>query len=187
MNIVGSDKLKWYKLITLMFLTMIIFTSCISEKSTIKDNVENIPNKMEEKIEEDHNYKIYKNETYNFTVEYPENWKTLEAETYEGNEEYEASPDGGISIYVENDETEKIYIFGQSGKIAAETPNCEKKEFTTDNGTKGVLFITEDNNRYMIHLVLDEGFYGAALNLSKDCYNKNKDKIIRILKSIRIL
>ncbi|RKD22388.1 hypothetical protein SAMN02745883_00769 [Caminicella sporogenes DSM 14501] len=88
---------------------------------------------------------------------------------------------------MENDETEQIYVFGQSGKISVGTPNCEKKDFITDNGTKGILFITETDDRYMIHLVLDDSFYGAALNLSKDCYNRNKNRIIRILKSVRIL
>lgn len=165
---------------------MLVFTSCIPQKSTIKNDTENVKLNKDENLKENIEYKIYKNKTYNFTVEYPKQWKVLESGQYDGNEEHEASPDGGILIYAENDETEQIYVFGQSGKISAETPNCEKKDFVTDNGVKGILFITETDDRYMIHLVLDEGFHGAALNLSKDCYNRNKDQIIRILKSIRI-
>jgi len=45
----------------------------------------------------------------------------------------------------------------------------------------------EDDDRYTVDLILDEGFHGAILDLSKECFEKNKEQINKILKSIKIL
>lgn len=146
-----------------------------------------IQEKQDEKIVLDNNLNTYKNENFGFSVEYPANWKTKEEETWESNEEYEGSPDGGINIYVGNDESEKIYIFGQCGHISLGNSETKRNKFVANNGVEGTLVIEEINDRYEIYLILGEGFHGAILDLSKQCFDENKELIINILKSINIL
>ncbi len=191
-----------YKLVSVILLCfIIIFTACSTSKATKDENSNIIRNDIkdqednherilnsEEEGEIKENLKTYENEGFRFSVKYPSDWKTVEAETWEGNDQYEGSPDGGITIYVESDETESIYVFGQSGpKGIPMSDSIIREEFATETGIEGFLLKLESDERYMMYLILDDGFYGAILNLSKDCYDRNKNQIINILKSIDIL
>ncbi|WP_432407596.1 hypothetical protein [Wukongibacter sp. M2B1] len=160
-------------IMSLISMTL-FFTPCIQEK-------------QDEKIVLDNNLKTYKNEDFGFSVEYPENWKIEEKKPWGGDENYEGSTDSGINIYVGNNKDESIYIFEQSWFINVEDFETLKEEFVTDGGVKGSLFINIVDNRYIIDLILGEGFNGAYLYLSKECFDKNKEQIFSVLRSIKIL
>jgi hypothetical protein len=153
--------------IIITIMTLIISTSCNSGKLVIKNYTENTYNNEEQKVY--HEYKQYKNNSFQFSVEYPNNWKMNENNGYAGNEVYEGSPDIGISIYVENNETDEIYIYRQCGKIAFDFQSLQKYDFMFNNGTKGILSVEETKDRIFIQLILEDEFHGVVIDVSKEC------------------
>jgi hypothetical protein len=45
----------------------------------------------------------------------------------------------------------------------------------------------EHDGMMQMYLVLDEGFHGAAVDVGLDSYTRNKEIIIKMFKSIKIL
>ena len=67
-----------------------------------------------------------------------------------------------------------------------DNPGFQKEPFTTKDGLKGTLSKTEIDGKIVIYLVLDEGFHGASLRVSNKYFNDNKERIMEVLKSIKI-
>lgn len=140
------------------------------------------------------NPKVYVDEKFRFSVQYPADWKTKIEETWEATAEREASPDGGINIYINGDENERIYVLGQHGHYypVSKGENYKEDEFTTLDGVKGTLYYDSpydyerSKGRKTIYLVLGEGFHGAYLTISDEILKQYNDEILSILKSIKI-
>lgn len=131
--------------------------------------------------------KIYINNKFKFSVEYPKKWNAQDEVYYEATVEHSASPDGGINIYLEDKKDEKIYVYGQDGHINFENHDFQRESFTTNNGLNGRLFSKEMDGKKVIYLILDEGFHGAYINIRSETFNQNKEQIMDVLKSIKIL
>lgn len=86
-----------------------------------------------------------------------------------------------------SEKEEKLYIFGQVGHLTSSYPGFKKEKFSTNSGLTGELLSKEANSKIEIHLVLDEGFHGATINIKSNSYVQNKEQIMDTLKSIQIL
>lgn len=185
--------------ITLLCLTMTFFTSCTQqEKDSEVENSNRIQNEQVKNKDalkdKDKKLKTYINKVYNFSVDYPEDWKIKEDEEYISSETHEGSTELGITIYVENKEDDEIYICRHFRPFEIEGTTLKKEElaseeFITTQGKKGSIYYKDfqDDNKHLIILVLDGGDYTAQVDISKDSLNKNKGQIMKILKSMKIL
>lgn len=131
---------------------------------------------------------IFSDKRFNFSVEFPKNWNSEIETTWDATPTQEASPDGGVDIYVEGVKDDKIEVYGQNGHIGIlPLPNFKKTEFVTNSGLKGMLYSQTTENRKEIYLLFDEGFHAVHINVSSDCFKSNEKKIMDILKSINII
>ena len=81
---------------------------------------------------------------------------------------------------------ETIYVFGQFGHINLDSAGYQREEFTTDYGLKGSLLSKEIEGKMQAYLILNDGFLGAHLSISAECFNQNKKQIMAVLRSIKI-
>lgn len=129
----------------------------------------------------------YEDEEFDFSVEYPSYWEGVPEETWVASEEREASPDGGINIYINGNEDDYIYILGQKGHWSKPNENgYVEKSFSTIDGEKGIIYEQSDESEYIGYLVLEEGFHGAVMRMSKEIYEENQDTINKVLTTIKI-
>ena len=127
----------------------------------------------------------YQDAHFKFSVDYPSDWKTAESQWWPATSDSEASPDSGIIIYIEDNDNENIYVFGQEGPVSGNITSPQEN-FVTLNMVQGKLSFTKIDNEYEIWLVLGEGRYGAIIHVSEACFTRNKAQILGILKSIKI-
>lgn len=92
---------------------------------------------LTEKIDEATN--VYINNRFEFRVEYPAEWNVKEEAFFEASLEHNTSPDEGITIYINNEKDDTIYVFGQSGHINIESPGFLREDFITNSGLRGDL------------------------------------------------
>lgn len=130
--------------------------------------------------------KIYKDKRFDFSVEYPVEWTAIMETFIEPTAEHNASPDSGINIYVDGKQIEKIYVFGQVSHIRPTIDGFHREEFTTNSGLKGHLYSDEIDGKRHIDLILGEGYHGAHIRISPECFNQNKEQIMEVLKSVKI-
>lgn len=128
---------------------------------------------------------IYVNNKFNFSVEYPVKWNIKEEEYYEATIERNASPDGGIYIFVESKPDETIYVYGQLGHGDIDAPYFQRESFATNSGMKGSLLSNEIDGKKIIYLNFNDFYIRASLHISIECFNQNKEQIMDILKSIK--
>ena len=131
--------------------------------------------------------KTYIDQRFNFSVDYPEKWYAKMEYFLEATVEHNASPDSGINIYVDSKQDEKIYVFGQVSHISPTIDGFHREEFTTNSGLKGHLYSDEIDGKRHLDLILGEGFHGAHIRISAECFNQNKEQIMKVLKSIKIV
>ncbi|MNW48136.1 hypothetical protein D3C74_254860 [compost metagenome] len=129
----------------------------------------------------------YKDKTFNFIVHYPAGWSSVIEETWEGTEERESNPDGGIIIYVESNKDDSIRVFGQHGHISLPTEGFVQEDFYTSSGEKGLLFSNELMDEKEIYFIMDSGFNGAHIRVSNDSFKRNEEKIMNVLRSIELI
>jgi hypothetical protein len=129
----------------------------------------------------------YTNSKYKFSVTFPKSWGHEFEKTWEATSQQEASPDGGIRIYIEGNKEEMIYVYGQNGHIGVFQEASKREEFFTDSNIKGELSSVSTDGKQDIHLVLGDGFNGAHVYVSEECFNSNKDEIFNLLKSIELI
>ncbi len=189
---------KKSSILTLFIVICFLFSGCYEKDNTSDNSYSNTDEittkgsnstlaeqtRDEETINE--NMKTYKNERFGYSVEYPENWSSKEVGTKETTSENELSPDGGIEIYPDKKEDERIYVYGQIGHINIPSVNTQE-EFVTNDGVSGTLYIDEYNGKKIMNLVLGEGFIGANINVSLDCFKQNEKQIADLMKSIKKL
>jgi len=62
-----------------------------------------------------------------------------------------------------------------------------KETFTTSDKVKGELSYVKRNRSFYIYFTLGEGaFYGAQIRVSEDLFNRYKEHLYGILKSIKV-
>ncbi len=122
-----------------------------------------------------------------FSVDFPEDWTSMVEETWEATSEREASPDGGINIYIDGNVENKIYVYWQNGHISYPQGSDEKDIFTTDDGLNGELYEQAEDKRVKVQVIYGEGFHGAHVDVSEACYKHYKNEILEVIKSMKIL
>lgn len=163
-------KRKKYVVLILFFITICIM---LFVGNTQKGNYNN-------KIQ------TYSNKNINFSVEFPNNWDSKISERLESTPTQDASPDGGIEIYVEGNKEDLIYVYGQIGHVNFPNTNCDSTKFVTSHGNKGILYTERVSDRKDMHLIFDEGFHAAHIYVSSSCFKKNEKKIMDLLTSINL-
>lgn len=129
--------------------------------------------------------KTYYNERFDFCVDYPSTWESL-SDNVARSDTGDGDPQSGILIYIENDKSNWICVYGQNGHIGIPPQGLESEEFSTDQGVRGDIMYRRSEGNVTIYLVLSDGVYGASINTSEKAFEKNKQYILGILKSIRL-
>jgi hypothetical protein len=183
--------MKIYKFIILLVVPLILCAFCSGCNSIAKTNVTSEPGNSESRMslikESDKFTNIYINNKFKFSVAYPKKWTAHEDVYNAGTNEQNASPDGGLNIFVKGKQDEIIYVYGQVGHIVIPEPDFQRDDFTTNSGLKGTLSSKEIDGKKVIYLILDEGFIGAYLNIKTEHFDQNKNEIISILRSINLI
>ncbi len=132
------------------------------------------------------NKKTYVDKQYKFKVNYPGDWTVKITKRWEATNEHEASPDGGIYIYPDKNKTNTVFIYGQYGKINVDDYLVlNNQEFSIDKENKGILYYDYKDGKTILFLLLDDGLHAAHIEVSDECFSKNKQQIFNILKSIK--
>jgi hypothetical protein len=155
--------------------TLLFLSSCANTQTEANENNESI---------EDIN--TYTDEKFKFSVDYPQKWSTKTIKGSDSSAQVEALPDSGIEIFIENNQDEKIYVFGQNGHINIPyEDNAKEESFTTDSGLEGKIIFKDHNGKKDINLILGDGFIGVHANLTSTVYKEYEIQIKEIFKSIR--
>lgn len=159
-----------YVFLSLFFITIfIIFLVCNTEEGNYNNKVQ-----------------TYSDRNTNFSVEFPNSWDSKISERLGSTPTQDASPDGGIEIYVDGNKDERIYVYGQIGHVSFAKANTDSTEFVTSHGNKGILYTERVSDRKDMHLIFDEGFHAAHIYVSFSCFKKNEKKIMALLTSINL-
>lgn len=129
----------------------------------------------------------YYNKEHDFSVEYPAVWDVFVEDPTAETDLPNGDPQNGINIYVESNQDNWIYVYGQHSHIALPPPGLGDG-FTTTEGVFG--YIKEDSYTdevRMIYLVLGgDRDVGAIIHVNEKVFDENKGQILGILKSIKI-
>lgn len=129
----------------------------------------------------------YEDDECSISVQVPKEWNCKTVESYAGDENTEGSPDSGIEIYIDGDDSSDIYIFRQVGKIEALTQDVESSSsFENQTGLKGTYYKMKDSERVSDLIVFDNAFYGVSITMDESLYERNEKKIDSLLDSIGI-
>lgn len=201
--------MKWlasFKLVVLVLSILILLPVC----STINENNSNEPygthgnqitststgdevtlEKTESKLFADiskytiENPKAYSNDEFKLSVDYPAEWE-VSIDGKSSPDLPDGDPQRGISIYVESNKNDLIYVYHQFGHIGLLTDGFTSENFTTTAGVKGKILYQKSQENIKIYLVLGDAFNGAIIKMSETSFQKNKGQILGILKSIKI-
>lgn len=149
------------------------------------------PEKSESKLFEDiseytmENPKTYSNDEFRLSVDYPAAWEVL-IDGKSSPDLPEGDPQHGISIYVDSNKSDLIYVYHQLGHIGLLADGFTSENFTTADRVKGKILYQKSEGNINIYLVLGDGFNGAIIKMSETSFEKNKDQVLGILKSIKI-
>ncbi len=166
-------KIRKKKLLVLLLLVPILtMTSC----------------KMEEYSKYTFHYEYVTGKQY-FSFEYPRNWEVKEDQVSKGNELLDGTPDFGVTIYMDSDKDNNIYIFeGISPNMYRDKTYLEE-DFIVDGTKRGKIYSKEDNDTIYKLITFDDKGSNHAYRFShiraeKKFYNKNKKRINKVLESI---
>lgn len=144
------------------------------------------------------NPETYYDDDYKFSVEYPSAWKVAKSKQEIDTVTPDGSPEQGISISVDNEELFKpeenryfnsiyVYHFVSHIDVSDFEDKLTKEVFTTTQKVKGELSYVKREGYLHIYLTLGEGaFYGTQIRISEALFEKNKEQVYGILKSIKI-
>lgn len=129
----------------------------------------------------------YEDNECSISVQVPKEWNCKTVESYAGDEDTEGSPDSGLEIYIDNDDSSDIYIFRQVGKIEVSTQDgLSSSSFETKTGLKGTYYKMDDKESVSDLIIFDDAFYGVSITMNRELYGQNENKINRLLDSIAI-
>jgi hypothetical protein len=178
----GSNDMKKKDVLLIFVIAMVLLLPACINRSEEKES-----SKSNANISVNNEKAIYNDAKFNFSVEYPKGWTSEVEKTWEATKEHEGSPDGGINFYLDGNKEDKIYVYGQLGHINIPEDDYKKDNFVTDTGIKGYLLSGEHDGRMQMYLVLGDGFHGAVVDVGLDSWTQNKEIIVKMFKSIKIL
>jgi len=193
---------KKFMVVTIIIFTTIFFKGCLNNKTSLIDsndstaenryqntekddlNKDSINSTQKELEILDYQTKIYFDDKLKFSVEYPNEW-SYEIETFLGStSNREASADGGIKLYINEQKNNQIYIFKQTGHISIPEAGFNKERFVTRSGINGYILSKNSDGKREVYLILGEGFYGAHVSVDIEYFENNEELLMYVLKSI---
>lgn len=138
------------------------------------------------------NYEYVTGKQY-FSFEYPQSWKVEEDQFSKGNQLLDGIPDFGVTIYMDADKDNSIYIFEGISPNMYRNETHLKYDFIVDGMERGRIYSGE--YRDMIHKLIifdnkdgsedkDYAHRYALIRAEKSFYKNNERRIKRVLKSI---
>ena len=147
------------------------------------------------------NPETYYDDVFKFSVEYPSAWKIPIPDKEINTVTPDGDPEKGVFISVDNkrffkpEENEyfnNIYVYHAVGNIQFynfedRINELTEEDFTTSENISGKIAYVKRKGYLYIYLILGEGaFYGARMIISDDLFDKYKDQVYGILKSIKV-
>ncbi|MDR7857886.1 hypothetical protein [Tissierella sp.] len=161
-------------LILLLLLLMLITISC----------------KNEEYSKHTFHYEYVTGEQY-FSFEYPQNWEIEEDKASKGNGLPDGTPDFGITIYMDSEIDNIIYIFEGISPNMYWEKTYEEDDFIVDGTTRGKIYSQEERDTIYKVITFDRKDDGedysyryVLIQAEKKFYNTNEKRIKNILESI---
>lgn len=160
--------------ITLILILLATLFTCsafaFSNKDTIKKHNSTI---------------LYANKQFKFSVEFPSKWSYKISDTWKSTPKQEANPDGGITINIESNKGQYIYVYGQYSQLDPFIGvNYKKENFKTSSGLTGILYKKITSNKIEMYLIFDDEFHSAHAAINTTYYKKHSNQVLSILKSI---
>ncbi len=192
------------KATSIVLVAVILLSSCSLNNNSIQTDSQNTQKISESKLfggisgYQIDNPETYYDDEFKFSVEYPSTWKASKPNDELDTTTPDGSPERGVSISVDNKEFFKpeeniylnsIYVYHAVGHIdfSQFEETLTKEVFTTTENVKGELSYVKKNGYLYIYLTLGEGaFYGAQIRISEDLFEKYKEQVYSILKSIKV-
>lgn len=128
----------------------------------------------------------YSDGRFDFQVDVPESWTIEEDVLVEATEEQEASPTSGITISIDGNSEDRIYVYGQHGTIGTSYEGYDEEEIVTKAGEKGTLFRSEADGQVNVNFVHENRHYGVAVNVSVQTYQRLEEAILGVIQSLKV-
>jgi hypothetical protein len=129
----------------------------------------------------------YFDDKFKFSVDYPSDWKHKINAYQAGTETHESSQNSGIDLFIDNNELNRFFIYGQISTVSLPfATGTDYHKFMTDSGLEGTLYIYKADGRVQLDYVIEDIWINAGCLLDSKIYDKNEKKIMNILKSIRV-
>jgi hypothetical protein len=127
----------------------------------------------------------YSDSKFNIYVSFPKSWRSEIEKTLEATSTNEASPDGGIRMYIDEGNDNFIYAYGCVGSINIPKQGF-KEEIIKRNGQEDLIFlISESSGGIEAHYLYDQS-HAISMRLKKDIFDYYKLEIYEVLKSFRV-
>lgn len=132
-------------------------------------------------------WSTYYDEHYKFSIDYPADWKTKETPWIPGTESTEGSEEGGIDVYVESLDDQRMFIYGQSSFVSLpDVTGMEEEKLQTNSGLTGNLSTVELDGKIQFDYIIDDHYIHAGGLLDKDLYHRHEQTIKDMLRSISL-
>lgn len=124
-----------------------------------------------------------------FSFEYPRNWEVQEDQVSKGNELPDGTPDFGVTIYMDSDKDNSIYVFEGISPNRYRDKTYLEEDFIVDGIKRGNIYSEEDGSTIYKLITFDDkgenhAYRYAHIRSEKKFYNKNKKAIKKLLESI---
>lgn len=131
----------------------------------------------------------FTSERFGFSVDYPSDWPAIVDD-----ERFPESPDAGITLHIEGDPDNWLYIFGASSTYNSPfdfDTHASTEPFTTSAGLRGTvsLFKSEEEVRLIYTMdryqLKEARHLGAIARMQPERYERAKETIDRIMDTLR--
>lgn len=158
-------------------LVVLFLTSCNTNENQIIEN-----NQIENNFEK--GYSTYTDGIFGFSVTFPSTWASETLSYRYGSEKENASPDSGVSIYIDGNKENFIYVYETYGK-QTDKYVIESGYKKTDIDKNFVLYEKENGDIIEAQVFLNENDHiYADIKMDLKTYNLYKSEIIKLLQSI---
>lgn len=127
-----------------------------------------------------------------FSIKYPESWELTEQRGYDGDAGRDASPSAGVSFtFQENNEDIFSIMAALFVPFEVDETLFIAEPFETNTGLTGTQYMNDLNGRLYVYFIFGDGEtlpqYFAAVNMSPERYEAEKEDIEAVVRSLRVL
>ncbi len=127
-------------------------------------------------------YTLYRDGISGFSVTFPATWASETMPYRYPSETENGSPDSGVTLYVEGDNS--VYIYGSHGKIT--TRYVEESDFQREELDGGNLLYTKETGEITEAqwFPKNNGHISAVIKMESTIFQKHKEELLKVLESI---